>query len=73
MTIDVSPSVAEAMAEGQPTVALESTILCHGIPKPRNQELAVAIEEAVRAAGAIPATTAVIDGRIKVGLAPAEF
>ena len=73
MTIDVSPSVAEAMAAGQPAVALESTILCHGIPKPRNQELAVAIEEAVRAAGAIPATTAVIDGRIKVGLAPAEF
>ena len=73
MTIDVSPSVAEALAAGQPAVALESTILCHGIPKPRNQELAVAIEEAVRAAGAIPATTAVIDGRIKVGLAPAEL
>ena len=73
MTIDVSPSVAEALAAGQPAVALESTILCHGIPKPRNQELAVAIEEAVRAAGAVPATTAVIDGRIKVGLAPAEF
>jgi pseudouridylate synthase len=73
MTIDVSPSVVEAMAAGQPAVALESTILCHGIPKPRNQELAAAMEGAVRAAGAIPATTAVIDGRIKVGLAPAEL
>jgi pseudouridine-5'-phosphate glycosidase len=73
MTIDVSPGVAEALAAGQPAVALESTILCHGIPKPHNQELAVAMEEAVRAAGAVPATTAVIDGRIKVGLAPAEF
>jgi pseudouridine-5'-phosphate glycosidase len=73
MTIDVSPSIAEAMAAGQPAVALESTILCHGIPKPRNQELAVAMEGAVRAAGAVPATTAVIDGRIKVGLAPAEL
>ena len=73
MTIDVSPTVAEALAAGQPTVALESTILCHGIPKPRNQELAAAIEEAVRAAGAIPATTAVIDGRIKVGLTSVEI
>jgi pseudouridine-5'-phosphate glycosidase len=73
MTIDVSPTVAEALAAGRPTVALESTILCHGIPTPRNQELAVAIEEAVRAAGAIPATTAVIDGRIKVGLTSAEL
>jgi pseudouridylate synthase len=73
MTIDVSPSVADALVAGQPAVALESTILCHGIPKPRNQELAVAIEETVRAAGAIPATIAVIDGRIKVGLSSAEL
>jgi pseudouridine-5'-phosphate glycosidase len=73
MTIDVSPNVAEAIAGRQPAVALESTILCHGIPKPRNQELAGAIEEAVRAAGATPAITAVMDGRIKVGLAPAEL
>jgi pseudouridylate synthase len=73
MTIDVSPTVAAALAAGQPTVALESTILCHGIPKPQNLELAVAIEDAVRAAGATPATTAVIDGRIKVGLTSAEL
>jgi pseudouridine-5'-phosphate glycosidase len=73
MTIDVSPTVAEAVAAGQPVVALESTILCHGIPKPQNLELAVAIEQAVRAAGAVPATAAVIDRRIKVGLASAEL
>jgi pseudouridylate synthase len=73
MTINLSPSVAEALAAGQPAVALESTILCHGIPKPQNLDLAVTIEEAVRAAGAIPATTAVIDGRIKVGLTSAEL
>jgi pseudouridylate synthase len=73
MTIDLSPAVAKALVAGQPIVALESTILCHGIPKPRNQELAIAIAEAVRAAGAIPATTAAVDGRIKVGLAPAEL
>jgi pseudouridine-5'-phosphate glycosidase len=73
MTIEVSPGVAEALAAGQPAVALESTILCHGIPKPRNQELAAEIDAAVRAAGALPATTAVIDRRIKVGLAPDEL
>jgi pseudouridine-5'-phosphate glycosidase len=73
MTIDVSPSVADALAAGQPAVALESTIVCHGIPKPRNQELAIAIEETVRTAGAIPATTAIMDRRIKVGLPSAEL
>ena len=73
MTIEVSPAVADALAAGQPVVALESTILCHGIPQPRNHELAAAIEEAVRAAGAIPATTAVIEGRLRVGLHAAEL
>jgi pseudouridylate synthase len=73
MTIDVSLAVADALAAGRPVVALESTILCHGVPKPRNRELAAAIEDAVRAAGAIPATTAVLDGRIKVGLDAAEL
>lgn len=73
MTIDVSPAVADALAAGRPVVALETTILCHGIPRPRNRELAAAIEDAVRAAGAIPATTAVIDGRIRIGLATAEL
>jgi pseudouridine-5'-phosphate glycosidase len=73
MTIDVSPAVADALATGRPAVALESTILCHGIPKPRNRELAAAIDDAVRGAGAIPATTAVIDGRIRIGLTAAEL
>src|SRR5918994_2431083 len=73
MTIDVSPEVGAALAAGGPVVALESTLLCHGIPSPRNRELAAEIEDAVRAAGAIPATVAVLDGRIKVGLAAAEL
>jgi pseudouridine-5'-phosphate glycosidase len=73
MTIDILPRVAQALASGQPVVALESTILCHGIPKPRNRELAAGIEAAVLAAGAMPATTAVMDGRIKVGLAATEL
>jgi pseudouridine-5'-phosphate glycosidase len=73
MTIDLSPAVADALSAGRPVVALESTILCHGIPKPHNRELAAAIEDAVRTAGATPATTAVIDGRIRIGLAVAEL
>ena len=58
MTIDVSPAVAPAVAAGDPVVALESTLLCHGIPRPLNRELAAEIEDAVRAAGAVPATVA---------------
>ena len=73
LTIDVSPEVAAALAAGGPAVALESTLLCHGIPTPRNRELAVEIEQAVRAAGAVPATVAVLDGRIRVGLTAAEL
>jgi pseudouridine-5'-phosphate glycosidase len=68
MTIDVSPEVGAALAVGDPVVALESTLLCHGIPRPRNRELAAEIEQAVREAGALPATVAVLDGRIRVGL-----
>ena len=73
MAIDVSPAVGAALAAGGPVVALESTLLCHGIPRPRNRELAAEIEEAVRAAGAVPATVAVMEGRIRVGLSGAEF
>jgi pseudouridylate synthase len=73
MTIDVSPAVGAALAAGDPVVALESTLLCHGIPKPRNRELAAEIDDAVRAAGAVPATVAVIEGRIRVGLAATEL
>jgi pseudouridine-5'-phosphate glycosidase len=73
MTIEVSPIVADALAAGRPVVALESTLLCHGIPAPRNREIAGEIEGAVREVGATPATVAVIDGRIKAGLTPGEL
>jgi pseudouridine-5'-phosphate glycosidase len=73
MTIDVSPEVGAVLAAGGPVVALESTLLCHGIPRPRNRELAVEIEQAVREVGALPAPVAVLDGRIRVGLTTAEM
>jgi pseudouridylate synthase len=73
MSIDVGPAVGDALAAGRPVVALETTLLCHGIPRPRNRELAAEIEEAARAEGAMPATVAAIDGRIKVGLTEAEL
>jgi pseudouridine-5'-phosphate glycosidase len=64
----LSPEVAEARDAGAPLVALESTIITHGMPWPRNLETAVAVEAAVRAAGAVPATIAVLEGTIRVGL-----
>ncbi|MDQ1650972.1 MAG: pseudouridylate synthase [Cryptosporangiaceae bacterium] len=66
--IAVSPEVADALAEGRPVVALESTILAHGLPRPRNLEVGGQIEAAVRSAGAVPATVGVLGGRILVGL-----
>ncbi|MBV9290299.1 MAG: pseudouridine-5'-phosphate glycosidase, partial [Hyphomicrobiales bacterium] len=71
--IDFSPEVAEARAQARPIVALESTIITHGMPFPRNVETARMVEEAVRAAGAVPATIAVIGGRFRVGLEAAEI
>ena len=68
-----SAEVAEAIAARRPLVALESTIITHGMPFPANLETARAVEAEVRAAGATPATIAVTDGRIHVGLAPAEL
>jgi pseudouridine-5'-phosphate glycosidase len=62
------PEVAAALAEGRPVVALESTIITHGMPYPQNLETARAVEDAVRAAGATPATIAVMGGRLHVGL-----
>jgi pseudouridine-5'-phosphate glycosidase len=67
-TIDLSDEVAEARAAGRPIVALESTIVTHGMPYPANVETARAVEAEVRAGGAVPATIAVLDGRIRVGL-----
>ena len=69
--LDLSPEVAEALARGGPVVALESTIISHGMPYPRNVETALLVEAAVRAAGAVPATVAVLGGRLKAGLATA--
>ncbi len=66
--LELSPEVAEATAGGRPVVALESTLISHGLPYPRNVEVARASEAAVRAAGAVPATTAIRDGRLLVGL-----
>ncbi len=65
--------VAEALANGRPVVALESTVIAHGLPRPANVEVALAMEEAMRAAGATPATVALLDGRIVVGLSADEI
>ncbi len=66
--MDLSPEVADALSRGAAVVALESTLICHGIPRPRNLELALAVEQAVRAEGAVPATVALLDGRLRIGL-----
>ena len=66
--MDVSDEVAQALSSGAPVVALESTIISHGLPHPENIRVAQQVHEAVRASGATPATIAIIDGRITVGL-----
>ena len=66
--IDIAPEVREALAAGRPVVALESTIITHGMPYPQNVETARAVEAIVRTEGAVPATIAVVGGRIAVGL-----
>ena len=71
--IQLSPEVAAARAEGRPVVALESTIIAHGMPWPQNLETAREVEDVIRAEGAVPATIAVIGGRIRVGLDEAEL
>jgi len=69
----VAPEVAAALTEGRPVVALESTIITHGMPWPANGETARAVEAVVRDQGAVPATIAVMDGRLRVGLAADEL
>ena len=69
----VSAMVAEAVADGRGVVALESTILAHGLPRGDNRRVADEIEDAVRAGGAVPATVAVLDGVVRIGLSPAEL
>jgi len=71
--LSVQPEVASAVAEGRPVVALESTIISHGMPFPQNVEMANEVEGIVRAHGAVPATIAVIDGVCQVGLSPEQL
>ena len=71
--LDVAPEVAEAVAAGKPVVALESTSISHGMPYPQNVETALKVEEIIRENGAVPATIAVIGGRLKAGLSKDEI
>jgi pseudouridine-5'-phosphate glycosidase len=66
--LNISPEVASAISEGRPLVALESTIISHGMPWPQNVETALGVEQIVRNAGAIPATIAILEGKLCVGL-----
>lgn len=66
--IQILPEIATAIAESKPVIALESTIICHGMPFPKNVETALRVEQEVRKNGAIPATIAIIDGIMRVGL-----
>ena len=71
--LDIAPQVAQALAEGRPVVALESTIISHGMPYPKNVETALLVEQTIRDNGAVPATIAIIGGRLKAGLSPEEI
>ena len=71
--LDVAPDVADALRSGKPVVALESTIISHGMPYPGNVETATHVENTVRDGGAVPATIAILDGRLKVGLSSKEI
>lgn len=71
--LSITPEIEEAIKQGKPIVALESTILSHGMPYPQNVEFASKVEEVVRGEGAIPATTAIIGGKLKIGLTKEEL
>ncbi len=71
--LDVNPEVAAAVAAGKPVVALESTIISHGMPYPQNVETALNVEKVIRDNGAVPATIAILGGRLKAGLTPEEI
>ena len=71
--LDIKPEVAEALAAGKPVVALESTIISHGMPYPQNVETALQVEQIIRDCGAVPATIAIIGGRLKAGLSAEEI
>jgi len=72
-SISVRDDVRAALADGRPVVALESSVIAHGLPAPVNVDVAYSLEQAVRAAGATPATVGVIGGRLRVGLEPEEI
>lgn len=71
--LDITPEIEAAIESGKPVVALESTILSHGMPYPQNLGFAARVEKVVRDEGAVPATLAIIDGRMKVGLTAPEL
>ncbi|MER2143752.1 MAG: pseudouridine-5'-phosphate glycosidase [Eubacteriales bacterium] len=71
--LEISPEVQAALAEGKPVVALESTIISHGMPYPQNVETAMNVEQIVRQNGAVPATIAIIGGKLKAGLSADEI
>ena len=71
--LDVAPEVAQALAEGRPVVALESTIISHGMPYPKNVQTALLVEQTIRDNGAVPATIASSGGRLKAGLSTEEI
>ena len=69
----INPDVKKAIEEGKPVVALESTIISHGMPYPKNVECALAVEKVIRENGAIPATIGIIDGEPIIGMSPDEI
>lgn len=71
--LDVAPEIAEALKAGRAVVALESTIIAHGMPYPQNLETARGVEAIIRQNGAVPATIAILNGRLKAGLSDAEI
>lgn len=71
--LDINPEVKKALGEGRPVVALESTIISHGMPYPENVETALKVEQIVRDNGAVPATIAILKGKLKVGLTQEEI
>lgn len=71
--LDIAPEVAQALAEGTPVVALESTIISHGMPYPQNVEMAQTVESIIREEGAVPATIAIMDGKYKIGLSAEDL
>ena len=71
--LDIAPEVQEALRSGKPVVALESTIISHGMPYPRNVETALRVEQIIRENGACPATIAILKGRLKAGLSAGEI